>query len=53
MGPPPPPSSHPNPSPHELQQVLEERSALEVFLHGDVPAGATGMGEEALGQRGT
>lgn len=40
-------------SPHELQQVLEQRSAAEVLLHRDVPKGTTGSGEGASGQRGT
>ena len=47
-----PSASHPSPSPHELQQVLEEWGALEVFLHCNVPKGTRGRGGEAAGWKG-
>ena len=43
----------PRPSPHELQQVLEQWGAAEVFLHRDVPKGMTSRGEAASCQGDT
>lgn len=47
-----PQNSHPSPSPHELQQVLEERGAAEVLLHCNVPKERVGRSKEAAGQEG-
>ena len=47
-----PRNSHPSPSPHELQQVLEQWGAAEVLLHCNVPKERVGRSKEAASQEG-